>query len=303
MSEIARDVHVKQVKPKKQSSLWWMYIPALLSVLVFMIYPFVKGTLITFTNWNGFSQVYQWVGFAQYERLFSDPDTWHILKNTLLYGLGSTFFQNVVGLLYALLLNQSIKTKAVTRTIVYLPVMISPLFMGYIWYFFFSYDGGALNDLLGVFGISPINALASPSLNPWIIVMINTYQYVGIAMVVYLAGLQSIPKDYYEAAQMDGAKQGQQFFTITLPLLMPSITINMVINIIGGLKLFDVIIALTAGGPGNASQSMSTFMYDLYFKRQDAGYAATQGIFMAFVILINSFCALAYFKRKETEMS
>ncbi|MCD2486626.1 carbohydrate ABC transporter permease, partial [Staphylococcus aureus] len=87
---------------------------------------------------------------------------------------------------------------------------------------------------------------------------------------------QSIPKDYYEAAQMDGAKQGQQFFTITLPLLMPSITINIVINIIGGLKLFDVIIALTAGGPGNASQSMSTFMYDLYFKRQDAGYAATQ---------------------------
>lgn len=127
--------------------------------------------------------------------------------------------------------------------------MISPLIMGYIWYFFFSYDGGALNDLLGVFGISPINALASPSLNPWIIVMINTYQYVGIAMVVYLAGLQSIPRDYYEAAQMDGAKQGQQFFTITLPLLMPSITINMVINIIGGLKLFDVIIALTAGGP------------------------------------------------------
>lgn len=93
MSEIARDVHVKQVKPKKQSSLWWMYIPALLSVLVFMIYPFVKGTLITFTNWNGFSQVYQWVGFAQYERLFSDPDTWHILKNTLHYGLGSTFFK------------------------------------------------------------------------------------------------------------------------------------------------------------------------------------------------------------------
>lgn len=117
----------------------------------------------------------------------------------------------MIGLLYALLLNQSIKMKAMTRTIVYLPVMISPLIMGYIWYFFFSYDGGALNDLLGVFGISPINALASPSLNPWIIVMINTYQYVGIAMIVYLAGLQSIPKDYYEAAQMDGAKQSQQF--------------------------------------------------------------------------------------------
>lgn len=175
----------------------------------------------------------------------------------------------MLGLLYALLLNQSLKMKALTRTIVYLPVIISPLIMGYIWYFIFSYDG-VLNDVLGALGIGPVNALASPAANPWIIVMINTYQYAGIAMIVYLAGLQSIPKDYYEAAKMDGAGGLQPFFTITLPLLMPAVTINMVINIIGGLKLFDVIFALTAGGPGNSSQSMSTFMYDLYFKRQDA---------------------------------
>lgn len=154
----------------------------------------------------------------------------------------------MLGLLYALLLNQSLKMKALTRTIVYLPVIISPLIMGYIWYFIFSYDGGALNDVLGALGIGPVNALASPAANPWIIVMINTYQYAGIAMIVYLAGLQSIPKDYYEAAKMDGAGRLQPFFTITLPLLMPAVTINMVINIIGGLKLFDVIFALTAGG-------------------------------------------------------
>lgn len=124
---------------------------------------------------------------------------------------------------------------------------------------------------------------------------------VGIAMVIYLAGLGSIPKDFYEAAQIDGASGFQQFWKITLPLLMPSVTINMVINIIGGLKLFDVILALTGGGPGNASQSMSTFMYDLYFKRQDAGYAAAQGVFMAALILLISFTALIYFKRKEVE--
>ncbi|ALC83711.1 MULTISPECIES: carbohydrate ABC transporter permease [Bacillus] len=290
-----------QVKFPKTSSLWWMYLPALILVIVFMIYPFLKGVSISFSNWNGFSQGYQWVGLEQYKRLLTDSDTWLILKNTLLYGLGSTILQNAVGLLYALLLNQSLKMKAITRTIVYLPVIISPLIMGYIWYFFFSFDGGALNDLLQVFGLGPINALAIPEANPLIIVMINTYQYVGIAMIVYLAGLQSIPKDYYEAAQIDGASTFQQFRNITLPLLMPAITINAVINIIGGLKLFDVIFALTGGGPGNASQSMSTFMYNLYFRRQDAGYAATQGIFMAFIILIISFAALIYFKRKEIE--
>lgn len=121
-----------------------------------------------------------------------------------------------------------------------------------------------------------MNLLGNPDANIWIIVMVNTFQFVGVAMIIYLAGLQSISTEYYEAANIDGASRFQQFKNITLPLLMPSVTINMVINIIGGLKLFDVIISLTNGGPGMASQSMSTYMYNLYFSRQDAGYAATQ---------------------------
>lgn len=291
----------KQKKPKKESSLWWMYLPALAAVSFFILYPFISGIKISFTNWNGFSQTYDYIGFNQYKRMFSDPDTWLVVKNTLLYGLGSTLFQNVIGLMYALLLNQSIRMRSFTRTIVYLPVIISPLIMGYIWYFFFAFQGGALNDILILLGMDKINALGDPSINTWLIVFVNTFQFVGIAMIIYLAGLQSISKDFYEAAEIDGASAFQQFRTITLPLLMPSITINMVINIIGGLKLFDVIIALTGGGPGYASQSMSTFMYDLYFNRQDAGYASTQGIFMAFIILIISLAALVFFKRKEVE--
>jgi raffinose/stachyose/melibiose transport system permease protein len=291
----------KRIKLKKQSSLWWMYLPSFAVVFLFILYPFFNGIQLSFTNWNGFSQEYDHVGFDQYKRLIADPTTWLVVKNTLLYGIGSTILQNVIGLLYALLLNQSIKMKAITRTVVYLPVIISPLIMGYIWYFFFAFQGGALNDALQFFGLEKINVLGNPEFNTWIIVFVNTYQYVGIAMIIYLAGLQSISKDFYEAAQIDGASALQQFKNITLPLLMPSITINMVLNIIGGLKLFDVIIALTGGGPGNASQSMSTFMYDLYFKRQDAGYAATQGVFMAIIILVISLSALIYFKRKEIE--
>lgn len=291
----------KKTKGKFNHSLWWMYLPALLAISVFIIYPFLNGLKISFTNWNGFSQTYKYVGFDQYKRMLVDPDTWLIVKNTLLYGLGSTFFQNVIGLLYALLLNQSIRGKSIARTIIFLPVIISPLIMGYIWYFFFSYQGGALNDMLLALGLTEINALGNPDANTWIIVFVNTYQFVGIAMIIYLAGLQSISKDFYEAAQLDGANAFNQFKNITLPLLIPSITINMVLNIIGGLKLFDVIIALTGGGPGNSSQSMSTFMYDLYFAKQDAGYAATQGILMTVIILILSLSALIYFRSKEVE--
>lgn len=288
-------------KRRKESSLWWMYLPALAAVCFFILYPFLNGIKISFTNWNGFSQTYDYVGFSQYTRMLKDPDTWLVVKNTLLYGVGSTILQNVIGLGYALLLNQRIYMKNFTRTIVYLPVIISPLIMGYIFYFFFAFQGGALNDLLVFFGLDKINALGDPKINIWLIVFVNTFQFVGIAMIIYLAGLQSISKDFYEAAQIDGASSFQQFKNITLPMLMPSITINMVINIIGGLKLFDVIVSLTGGGPGYASQSMSTFMYDLYFNRQDAGYAATQGVFMAIIILILSLAALVYFKRKEIE--
>lgn len=295
-------VEVKRKRKKQQeSSLWWMYLPALAAVCLFILYPFLNGIKISFTNWNGFSQTYDYIGFNQYTRMLKDPDTWLVVKNTLLYGVGSTILQNVIGLGYALLLNQSIRMRSFTRTVVYLPVIISPLIMGYIWYFFFAFQGGALNDLLVFFGLEKINALGDPSINIWLIVFANTFQFVGIAMIIYLAGLQSISKDFYEAAQIDGASAFQQFKSITLPMLMPSITINIVINIIGGLKLFDVIISLTGGGPGYASQSMSTFMYDLYFNRQDAGYAATQGVFMAIIILILSLAALVYFKRKEIE--
>ncbi|WP_147804214.1 carbohydrate ABC transporter permease [Alkalicoccus halolimnae] len=305
MAEITGDPQTgkkpKKYKVSRENSLWWMYIPAIALVTIFIVYPFFNGVRISFTDWDGFSQTSNFIGFDQYVRMFSDPTTWTVVRNTLLYGIGSTILQNALGLGYALLLNSSIRMRTLTRTIIYLPVIISPLVMGYIFYLIFAFQNGALNDAFMLFGFNPVNALGNPSVNPYIIVLVNTYQFVGIAMIIYLAGLQGISKDYYEAANIDGASTWQQFKSITIPLLAPSITINVVLNIIGGLKLFDVIVALTGGGPGNASQSSSTFMYSLYFSRQDAGYAATQGVLIAFIILILSLLALWYFKRKEIE--
>lgn len=285
----------------KNSPFWLnlMYLPALLLFCVFIFYPFVIGLKISFTNWDGYSQAFAWIGLENYKRMLEDPNILTVVKNTLIYGVGSTLFQNAIGLLYALLLNQSIKTRGITRTIVYLPVIISPLNMGYIWYFFFQFNGGALNDIVLLFQDEPLNLLGNPKVNIWIITFVNTFQYLGIAMVIYLAGLQSIPKDYYEAADLDGASMFARFRHITLPLLMPSITINIVLNLIGGLKLFDVIVALTNGGPGYASQSLSTMMYKIYFASQDAGYAASLGNLMFFMISVISITALVYLRRKE----
>lgn len=297
-SEIPKVKSIK-VRKKSNSLINLMYLPALLLFCVFIFYPFFKGIAISFTNWDGYSQTSSWVGIENYKRMFNDLNIGTVVKNTLIYGLGSTFFQNLIGLVYALLLNQSIKTRGLTRTIVYLPVIISPLIMGYIWYFIFQLNGGALNDIILLFQDEPINLLANSKVNVWIITFVNTFQYLGIAMTIYLAGLQSIPKDYYEAAGLDGASTFGRFWHITLPMLAPSITINIVLNIIGGLKLFDVIVAMTNGGPGYASQSLSTMMYQIYFARQDAGYAASLGNFMFVLISAISLVSLVYLRRKE----
>lgn len=174
--------------------------------------------------------------------------------------------------------------------------------MGYIWYFFFKYDGGALNDITALFGLDPVDWLASAKRSVPIITIVNTIQYMGISMVIYLAGLQGIPKHYYEAASIDGANGFNKFRSITLPLLMPAITTSVIINIIGGLKLFDVIMAMTHGGPGYSSASISTMVYEMYFVRMDAGYAAAMGNIMFILILIISVLNLNFFKKREVDL-
>ena len=291
-------------KLKSPSVLNIMYIPALIFFVVFIFYPFVKGVRISFLEWNGYSQNSRWVGLDNYKRMFADPDFYTTVKNTFIYGVGSTLFQNVIGLAFALLLDQKLKGKVFVRTVVYLPVMISSIIMGYIWYFFFKYDGGAVNDLIRFISADtePIDWLASSDRSVWIITFVNTLQYLGIAMMIYIAGLQGISKDYYEAAYIDGAKGFSVFKNVTLPLLMPSITVNIILNIIGGLKLFDVIMAMTSGGPGYSSSSISTMMYQIYFVRMDAGYAAAMGNFMFMMITVISMFLLLYLRKKEVEL-
>jgi raffinose/stachyose/melibiose transport system permease protein len=280
-----------------------LYVPALVLFGLFILYPFIRGLMYSFTNWDGYSQTFKWIGWSNYRRMFADPDVARVIRNTFIYGLGSALFQNIIGLAYALFLNQRIRMRALTRTIIYLPAIISPLIMGYIWYFFFQYNGGAINDVILLFADEPVNLLGDPDLNVWMITVVNTYQFLGVAMVILLAGLQVIPKDYYEAATIDGAGALSRFRHVTWPLLAPAITVSVVLNVIGGLKLFDVITALTNSGPGYSSASLSTLMYQLYFGRQDAGYAATIGNLMFVIISVVSFTILFYLKRRETPLA
>lgn len=287
---------------KRNRQMNCFYIPALLFILFFVLYPLMEAFRISFTQWNGYSQNRNYIGFSNYTKLFRDKNFLIALRNTIIYGFGSTLIQNVLGLAYALFLNTRFKGHSIVRTFIYMPVMISSLIMGYIIYFFIMYNGGVFNEVLNLFGKESIDWMASGNRGVVIITLINSWQYVGIAMVIYLAGLQNIPSVYFEAAKIDGAGAWQRFRSITLPLLMPSITSAVVLNIIGGLKLYDIIISLSGGGPGFQTNSLASYVSNQYFKAQNAGYSAAVGIFTFLFILIISNLFTIYFNRKEVEM-
>ena len=282
-----------------KSALNILYLPVLVLFIFFLFYPFLKGVQISFTNWDGYSQDYNYIGFINYYRMFTNKDLLTVIYNTFVYGIGSTIFQNVLGLAFALLLKNKTKFNSAARTVIYMPAIISGLIMGYIWYFIFQSDGGALNDIVSFFGGSNVNFLSSTTANVWIITGVNTFQFLGVSMVLYVAGLQNISQDYYDAADIDGATSFSRFRYITLPMLAPSITMSIVLNLIGGLKLYDVIWSLTGGGPGYSSCSLSTMIYQLYFGREDAGLASALGVLMFVIISLISLISLNMLRKKE----
>ena len=284
---------------KKNRLINLFYVPALALFAVFVVLPFIKGIYLSLTNWNGYSPSYKFVGLKNYARMLTDEPVRPAFVNTIIYGFGSTLVQNVLGIAFAILLNKKFRGRSLIRTVIYLPVMIAPLIMGYIMYFFFTYNNGAVNDVLKLFGAQPVDWLAKGSRAVIILMLVNSLQFAGISMVIYLAGLQNIPTLYYDAAAIDGVNDRQRFFYVTLPLLMPAVTSSVTINLIGGLKLFDVISALTGGGPGYDTNSLSTLIHRLYFGSERAGYAAAVGlVFFVFIMIVSNIVVKALQKRQ-----
>lgn len=283
----------------KRETTNWFYVPAIILFIVFTIYPLVSGFRMSFTDWDGYTSQKNAVGVANYIRLFSDEYFVRVLINTLIYGFGCTFLQQIFGLLLALILDTKIKIRDFARAVVYLPVLVSPIIMGIMYYLLLQYNDGALNDVMRLFGGQRIAWLSDSQAAVAIIVFVNTIQFMGISMIIYLAGLQGIPNEYYEATAIDGASKWQQFKHVTLPLLYPSLVTSITINLIGGLKLFDIIKVLTNGGPGYSTNSISTYLGITYFNAQSAGYASSMGVVLFALIMVVTIVFNAIFSKNE----
>ncbi len=286
---------------KRLRKLNWFYLPAVVLMLVFIAYPLGNAIYLSFFKWNGYSAKKDFVGIQNFVSMFKDKVFISSLRNTLMYGFICTFLQQVIGLAMAVFLNTKFKGRGIARTVIYMPAMVSGLVMGYIMYFFFQTEGGVMNDILTAMGLSTVDWLGNGNIAIAVIIFINTWQFVGVSMVIYLAGIQGVSQSYIEAATVDGANAWQRFRFITLPLLQPALASSVIYNLIGGLKLYDVIIALTDGGPAKKTHSLATYIANRYFDAERAGYAAAIGVFSFVMIMVISMIVNGYFRKKEVE--
>ena len=260
-------------------------LPYVIFFLAFVAYPLVFSLVLMFHRWNLVSPM-QWIGLKNFDRLFVDPLFYTSLVNTLTFLLIHIPLQVIVALGFALLLNEKITGRGLFRGIYFLPVVVSGVAVTILWQQIFSFDYGVLNTLLGTLGIGPVPWLVDVHLAMPSIALMATWKNVGIYIVLFLAGLQGIPHELYEASSIDGARPLRQFFSITLPMLNPTIMVIVVLSTIGGFSLFIEPYILTGGGPMESTLSGMLYIYNQAFYFGHMGYATTLGFIYAIVIFI-----------------
>ncbi len=254
-----------------------------------VLIPSVQGSLFAFTDWDGISATKNWVGFKQFADVFSDPNAVTAIRNTILVGIAVTIVQNVLGLLVALGVNSRIKSRNVLRVLIFAPVVITSVAVGFLWQNLLAPEG-AVNQALGAVGLQSLQQdwLGNSKLAIWSVIFVVIWQFVGYSMVIFLAGLQGIPEEVLEAAAIDGAGPIRRFWSVVRPMLAPAITINLMLSIIGGLKLFDQVITMTQGGPGGASNTISTLIYQNAFQLSRFGYGSALAVLLTIFVAIVS---------------
>lgn len=272
---------------------WWWTVPALVLTGTVIYLATASGAFYAFTNWTGIGP-YNLVGVSNFVKVFQTPQLLGALVNTVLLAVGFVVFTNLIGLGFALALNRTLKTRYLLRTLIFLPVVLSPVAVSFIWKFIFAYNG-PLNQVLGDVGLGSLRHdwLAVPKLALGCVLVVMVWQSIGFVSVVYLAGLATVPAELEEAAAIDGAGMWHRFRRITLPLIQPSLAIATTLTLIQGLRVFDQVMALTGGGPDNATQTLATEIYQQTFTYQEFGLGAAMALLLTVFILVFTIAQLA----------
>lgn len=258
--------------------------PYVVHFILFVAFPVAFSIVLTFHKWNIISPM-EYTGLNNYIRLFNDKTFLKSIGNTLIFLVIHIPLQIIVALFLAEILNQKIKLRGIFRGAFFLPVIVSGVVVTILWQQLYGYDTGLLNRLLTGIGLDKVGWLTDPNIAMSSIALMATWKNVGLYIILFLIGLQTVPTQYYEAADLEGASHLQKFFKITLPMINPTIFMVVILSTIGGFSLFIEPYIMTGGGPLNSTVSAVLYIYKQGFFYYHMGYAATLGLFFAFIIL------------------
>ena len=276
----------------------WFYIPAAIIYGVLFLFPTIASLFFSLTRWTLFDA--QFIGLANFVQFFQEPFLFKGLINTLIYGALTSGFKVVLGMLLALLLTSDIIGSGYLRAVVFFPVLVSTVGVGITFTVMMHPTHGIINDAIALFGLKGPGWLPDPNLVLLSVAFVDVWKGVGLATLIYIAGVVSIPLDYFEAAKIDGATSWQNFWAITLPLLRPATVTVITLSLIGGLRSFDLIWAMTKGGPGFTSDVVASVIY----KQYQAGFygLSTAGNVVLFVLVAIVIVPLSvWFNRQEVD--
>lgn len=287
---LTRSQTVRRVKRRGGLVAWAFALPALIFYVWFLVAPAVQSLVFSFTDWDGLSPTYSLVGLKNYLFMLTDPIVHTAVRNNIIW-TGVTITVPVIqGLLLAVFLNGHVYGKSLIRTIFYTPAVLPLVSVGAIWGWLYNPQYGAINEVLRAIGLGGLA-------QPWLgqdatalaaVIVPAIWLRTGFPMLLYLAALQGIPKELYEAATVDGANRWQQFWNITMPGLVQAHLIVVALSLIDSFKVFDLIYVMTYGGPGTATQVIGTYMYSNVFQYYRAGYGMALAVSITIVAIIVS---------------
>ncbi|HWA19569.1 MAG TPA: sugar ABC transporter permease [Devosia sp.] len=282
----ARSKPNERRKPGLPGRIWWFIAPALVFYAFVTLIPSIRGISDAFTDWDGISITRNFVGLKNFIKIFSDRAALAAIGQTLTIAVAVTVIQNLVGLLLALGIASRIRSRKILSVILFAPAVVTPLVTAYVWKFMYT-PGGPLFSIFDMFGIGDLTPswLGDHRLALWSVIAVIIWQFAGYSMVIFLAGLQAIPKDIVEAAELDGAGSFASTLFIKLPLLGPAFLVNIMLSLTSGLKQFDLVWVMTAGGPGTSTHTISTLIYQNAFQFGYYGFSIALAVMLTLIAI------------------
>lgn len=277
---------------KKTNWTAYLYIlPIMVLSFALVYYCIIDTVIVSFTDWDGMSDTFNWVGWLNYAKMLKDKVFWTSVINNLLFFAGTVFIQAFLGFVLAVLLKKRLPGSNVFKVIYFMPIAMATSIITAIFRIIMNPTNGALNQFFRAIHLDglALNWLGDPKIALISVIIVNIFQWMGFSMVTYYAGLMSLPDDVYEAAKIDGAGFWRTTFSITLPMLKGTTNVLIILGIVGSLKTFDIVKLLTGGGPGRSTTVMNTYLYEKAFKDFNAGGAASIGVAILIIAIVMSF--------------